>query len=280
MRNTCMALMALLFSSAIMAQDFQGEATYKSKRKIDIQLDSTQMGGERYNQIMEMLKKNFEKTHILTFNKEASLYKEEEVLEAPQAGGMQFVMASTDGSDLLYKNTKDDRFSSQNELFGKVFLIKDHLPKLDWKMENETKNIGDYTCYKATLKREVQVVESAISINGDKDLDEPVEPRTKEITITAWYTLQIPVNNGPAKYQGLPGLILEVNDGSEAIVCSKLVLNPENKVDIKEPDSGKIVSQQEFEDIMDEKMKEMEDRRQINHESDGDAQTFEIRIGG
>ena len=31
-------------------------------------------------------------------------------------------------------------------------------------------------------------------------------------------------------YQGLPGLILEVNDGELTIICSKIVLNPEDKV--------------------------------------------------
>ena len=48
----------------------------------------------------------------------------------------------------------------------------------------------------------------------------------KEITISAWYTPQIPVSAGPGNYHGLPGLILEVNDGSETVICSKIVINP------------------------------------------------------
>ena len=65
----------------------------------------------------------------------------------------------------------------------------------------------------------------------------------KEITITAWYTLAIPVSNGPGNFHGLPGLILAVNDGTETIVCSKIVLNPKNKIDFSEPKKGKIVTQ-------------------------------------
>jgi GLPGLI family protein len=34
----------------------------------------------------------------------------------------------------------------------------------------------------------------------------------KDVTITAWYTPEIPVNQGPENYWGLPGLILEIND--------------------------------------------------------------------
>jgi len=278
MKHTGITLVALLIATSIFAQDFQGEATYKSKRKMDIELDSTQIGGERYNQIIEMLKKNFEKTYILTFNKQESIYKEEEVLEAPQPDGMQFVVASTDGSDILYKNTKEQRYASQNEVFGKVFLIKDNLEKPDWTMHGETKNIGNYTCHKATMKREIEVSESSMSINGDKDLTETPKPKIEEITITAWYTMQIPVNNGPARYQGLPGLILEVNDGTETIVCSKIVLNPKDKVSIVEPDKGKVVNQVEFEEIVEKKMQEMNDRYQ--HNRDGDGETIEIRIGG
>lgn len=278
MKHTCMLLISFLLTSTLFAQDFQGEATYKSKRKVDIELDSTQIGGERYNQIIEMLKKNFEKTYILTFNKEESIYKEDEVLEAPQPDGMQFVVASTDGSDILYKNTKEQRYSSQNEVFGKVFLIKDELEKPDWTMHGETKNIGNYTCHKATMKREVEVLESSMSINGDKDLSETPETKTEEITITAWYTMQIPVNNGPARYQGLPGLILEVNDGTETVVCSKIVLNPKDKVNIVEPNKGKVVDQTEFEEIMEKKMQEMNDRYQ--HDREGDGERIEIRIGG
>ena len=208
MKNTITLLLVVLFTSSLTAQNFQGKATYKSKRKIDVKLDSTQVDSDMHKRMMEMLKKQFEKTFTLTFNKEESIYKEEEKLSKPQAqGNMQMVMINTGGSDILYKNTKENRFTNQNDVFGKIFLIKDGLDKLDWKLENETKNIGEYTCYKATLKREIEVFESGMSINGDKDLNSSknTAPKMKEITITAWYTPKIPVNNGPGNYQGLPG---------------------------------------------------------------------------
>ena len=267
--------------SGVHAQDFQGVATYKSKRKIDIKLDSTQVDSGMHQKMMDMLKKQFEKTYILSFNKEESIYKEEESLGAPQPQGMVFVMVETGGADVLYKNTKEGRFTNQNESFSKLFLIQDKLEKLDWELGSETKNIGDYTCYKATMKREVEVVESGISINNDKDLKEDPnkEPEMKEITITAWYTPQIPVNSGPGNYHGLPGLILEVNDGTETVICSKIVLNPEKKVAITEPKKGKVLTQEAYDKIMEKKMKEMEE--QFNSERHGrDGQSVEIRIGG
>ena len=79
----------------------------------------------------------------------------------------------------------------------------------------------------------------------------------KEITVTAWYCPEIPVNQGPDEYWGLPGLIMEVNDGKTVIMCSKLVMNVKDKIEIKAPTGGDKVTQKEFDDIMMKKMKEM-----------------------
>ena len=97
------------------------------------------------------------------------------------------------------------------------------------------------------------------------------------ISITAWYTPQIPVSTGPGNYHGLPGLILEVNDGTETVVCNKIILNPKDDIDISEPKKGKEVTQSEFDEIMKKKMKEMEDRYNSERR---DGNEIEIKIGG
>jgi len=278
MKKTITLLTAILFSCTLFAQNFQGKATYKSKRKIDVKLDSTQANAEIQSKMIEVLKKQFEKTYTLAFNQKESIYKEDVKLGAPQNSGMEIVMVNSGGSDILYKNTKENRFTNQNDVFGKIFLIKDSLEKLDWKLENETRNIGEYTCYKATLKREVEDVKASVSFNGDNDSNkDKTSIKMKEITITAWYTLAIPVSNGPGNFHGLPGLILAVNDGTETVVCSKIVLNPKNKVDFSEPTKGKVVTQEKLESILEKKLKEMEERYSP---SSRDGETIEIRIGG
>lgn len=279
--NTIIKMLVLaltLLVTRVNAQDFQGLATYKSKRKLEVKLDSTQVNSEMHQQMMEMLKKQFEKTYNLSFNKEESIYKEEEALAPPQPSGMQVVVAIAGGADILYKNTKEQRYANQNDLFGKIFLIKDKLKPIEWTLESETKNIGEYTCFKATTTREQEKRVGGISINKEKNLDAEEEtPEMETITITAWYTPQIPVSTGPGNYHGLPGLILEVNDGSETVVCSKIVLNPNDKIDISEPKKGKEVTQAEFDEIMDKKMKEMKERYNSERR---DGNEIEIKIGG
>jgi len=279
MKQSVLLIITVLLSSTLLAQDFQGVATYKSHRKLDIKLDSTQVGSGMQEMLMAQLKKQFEKTYILTFNKEASLYKEDEQLDAPQPAGMQIVMVNTGGSDVLYKNTKEKRFTNQNESFSKLFLIKDSLQDFDWKLTGETKNIGEYTCYKATLKREREVIRTSFSFNGNKseEEDENETPEMEEYITTAWYTTQIPVNNGPGNYYGLPGLILEVNNGRETLICSKIVLNPKKKIDIVEPKKGKEITQEKYDAIMDKKIKEM---NELYSREEKDGNNFSISIGG
>ena len=96
----------------------------------------------------------------------------------------------------------------------------------------------------------------------------------KEVTVTAWYTPEIPVNQGPEGYWGLPGLILEVNDGKTTILCSKIVLNPKDKVEIKAPTNGKEISQKDYDETVTKKMEEF---RQMN-KGRGDGRGFEMRM--
>ncbi|ARV09366.1 GLPGLI family protein [Winogradskyella sp. PC-19] len=281
--------LALVFTSAN-AQEFQGEATYKTQRSVDIKLDSTSnpgMTSDLQKQMQAMLKKQFQKTFTLSFNKEASIYKEEESLAPPQVGGSDMqvmVIGSGGGSDVLYKNTKNSTYTDQKDTMGKVFLVKDDIETIDWKLEKETKFIGQYQCFKATYVKMVPKPRSfsSFSVNEETEDEEnkkEEEPEMIERTVTAWYTLQVPVNNGPAMYQGLPGLILEIHDGKLNIVCSKVVINPESKIEIVEPSKGKEVNREEYDKIMDKKRKEMLERfAPRNGRRSGES--IEIRIGG
>ncbi len=74
-------------------------------------------------------------------------------------------------------------------------------------------------------------------------------------------------------------MILEIHDGKLTIICSKIVLNPEDKVKIEEPNKGKEVSQAEYEEIMEKKAKEMQERYRPR-KGQRDGETISISIGG
>ena len=286
MKKIFIAVVVLTTFMATAQKDFQGMAVYESKtstsefaKNFDGNKDMTP---EMKNQIMERMKKMFEKTYVLNFDKSASIYKEEEKLDAPgQQGGGRMMASFMGGGGTYFKNVKEKQYTVDKEVFGKEFLIKDSLPNLKWVLSDESKKIGDYTCFKATAvkeasktdfrnyrrKKEAPKKETEEGKVDEKDTSEKKEEKKtnffedidmpKEVTVTAWYCPEIPVNQGPDEYWGLPGLIMEVNDGKTIIMCSKLVLNVKEKIEIKASTGGDKVSQKEYDDIMMKKMKEM-----------------------
>ena len=277
---TYFLLLLLTFTSVSAQKDFQGVAVYESKTSTADMKNgfkgNKDISPEMQKMIEERVKKMLEKTFVLNFDKSASIYKEEEKLDAPATqgggGGMRMMFNSfTGGGGTYYKNVKEKTYTSAKEFMGKEFLVKDSLPKLDWKMESETKVIGGYTCYKATAVKPVS--QSDFRNFRKKDETKPDEVKKeekekttnfmegfempKEINITAWYTPEIPVSQGPDSYWGLPGLILEVNDGKTTILCSKVVMNAKEKVEIKAPSNGKVVTQKEYDETVIKKMEEM-----------------------
>ena len=278
------SLLMLAFITSNAQSGFQGMAVYESKTSTsDIKTrlqGNKEITPDMQKMIEERMKKMFEKTFILNFDKSASIYKEEEKLDAPgqQGQGMRMMSSMMGGGGTYYKNVKEKSYTVDKEFMGKEFLVKDSLPQLNWKMESETRMIGGYNCFKATairpasksdfrnfkLKKEEDKKEGETKTE-DKDkktnfMDDFDLP--KEITITAWYTPEIPVNQGPESYWGLPGLILEVNDGKTTILCSKIVLNSKDRADIKAPTNGKVISQKDYDETVMKKMQEMSEMNQ------------------
>lgn len=280
-----LALLLVVFciSATSFAQDFQGKAYYQTKTTMDMdQFGGREMSPDQKKRIEERMKSFLEKVYILTFNKEESIYKEDEKLEAPGSGrGFGGFGASLTGGP-KYKNVKSKEVLQEQEFFGKQFLIKDELKDLEWKMGTETKQIGKYTCFKATAtkslegfdwrsmrrrggdddkKKEGEVAKDSTKAGDTADVksNDPMSEieMPKTIEVVAWYTPQIPINQGPDGYWGLPGLILEINADRTTILCTKIVMNPEEKEDIDKPTKGDIVTQEEYTKITTKKMEEM-----------------------
>ena len=169
---------------------------------------------------------------------------------------MQIVVASG-GSDITYKNTAENLFMQEREVFSKPFLVEDKLEPREWELTDESKKIGNYTAFKATYTdiRESRMI--SFTNTNDEDGEGESKVQTDTITVEAWYTPDIPVSQGPGEYWGLPGLIMEVNDGTTTYVCSKVVLNPEDGVKIKRPSKGKKVTREELKVEMEAKSQEM-----------------------
>jgi len=73
------------------------------------------------------------------------------------------------------------------------FRYEDDLSDMKWEIKKDTATILSYSCQKAITE---------------------FRGRTWE----AWFTSEIPINNGPWKFGGLPGLIMKVSDSQQYFV--------------------------------------------------------------
>lgn len=117
--------------------------------------------------------------------------------------------------------------------FGNYVLKTDAVK--DWTLENETKEIEGFLCYKATSTKKVN--------NGKGNFVFPV---------VAWYCPKIPVSFGPNGYGNLPGLILELQVRNVIYGVKKIDLNLSKPPVIGKPKDYPIINQEEF----DQKVKE------------------------
>lgn len=175
----------------------------------------------------------------LTFNKEKSLYEEVEMEEEDmilenEDATIQIVIGQDDSEEKLYHNYAENKRIKQTGFMGKDFLISESIDKIQWKITGEKLKYLDYECIKAT------------STNEEGQM------------IVAWFTPQIPLKVGPDNYGQLPGAILMLSVGEDDHVYKATSVSFQEQVAIQKPEKGKKVTQEEFEKIMEEKMKEME----------------------
>jgi GLPGLI family protein len=179
----------------------------------------------------------------LIFNDSTSLFYAEDVLATNDKYGIKAAKTYCNCSKPIYtnikeqislKNTSQGFLSQENE-----FLISDSLDK-NWVLHNESKLINNYTCFKATLEK--QVVNNAGIFKH---------------TVTAWYCPEIPYAFGPKGYANLPGLIFELHEKNIMFGIEKLELKKMD-IAIKKPTKGKLISLTDYVKHLENKVKELD----------------------
>ncbi|MGV8945786.1 MAG: GLPGLI family protein [Lutibacter sp.] len=137
-------------------------------------------------------------------------------------------------SDIFYTNLGDKTSSVHYNFEGVNFLISSDF-NFKWELSNEKKIVGGFECYKA------------LTVYTYKDR----KGNFKKVPIIAWYASKLPIPLGPKNYVGLPGLILELEEGDNAIVfyATKIQLNLKDIHEINFPKDVKSVTQEEFDRI-------------------------------
>lgn len=176
--------------------------------------------------IQENIKNNLSKNKlILLYENGKSIYMD---IPEPRKNIHQsnLEVYSGGGVYIFYKNQNEKSFVARKNILDKAFLIKEPLEEFKWQLKNKKKKIGEYNCLNAVIGND----------------------------ITAWYCPDIPINDGPNIYWGLPGLIIELDSPETFYSLISVKTNSSRGSEIKPPTDGKEISSEEFNKIKKEKL--------------------------
>lgn len=165
---------------------------------------------------------NAELSFNLVFNQNESYFFEKDPKEASELSMGEKLNKILIGYKPYYFSNDDKTF-----LFVYQDVIVSKKYKIEWKLLNETKQIDNYICYKA-----IYVEKFKNRIGEDR-----------ERTITAWYCPELQFPYGPLDFNGLPGLILELEKNGNKYVVKNIQLEKEMSVPKLK---GKIITEEEY----------------------------------
>ena len=158
----------------------------------------------------------------LKFNKTVSYFTKANLKKGDEFNLGEEGLSILIGYEELYYNLKDKLLFSD---YGE-FLIKTP-SNHNWNISSESKKIDNYLCYKATY------TESYTARDG----------KTKERVITAWFCPELPYSFGPLEFNGLPGLILELEKNGNKVVAKSILLS-DKTIELKIPNKKTITKDQ------------------------------------
>ncbi len=220
------------------AQDFtpatgtSGTVVYEQIVQLDIHLE-----GESA-QFAHRLPKERKSQKVLYFDTTHSLYEnqpeEEDQAMEMGSGGPTMMVRMVEPDNKVFTDLSANRQVEKREFMTREFLIETGINPSEWKLTGNQRIILGYPCQEAVKE-------------------------TKDGRTSAWFTPVIPVSAGPGSHAGLPGMVLavELNGGKQSITALSVSFQPVPEKTFVKPDKGKKVTREEFDKIVEEKMKEM-----------------------
>src|SRR5690606_6968761 len=189
---------------------------------IGIEAQTSINGVVFYQETMKSTLGNVNFNYELYFNNTHSIYimnRDSNQTEVNSDSSIsKYIPVISSEPPFYYKKLSQKEVIYNSKTALKQYTVKDDSLNLNWQIHNDKRIIGNYDCSKATTE-----------FRGRK--------------YTAWFASKIPVDYGPRKFGGLPGLILEIydNNGVYRAYASEIKINSEvekidtvlNKIDIK-----------------------------------------------
>ena len=256
-------VVACLVGMSAQAQLSEGTIIYTETMYFELKDKPEGVDEERWEQIKAMIPESRDTKRQLLFNQEATVYKHykdpNEQVEYDEGRGGMFKMQFERPDEISFVDLKNGTFTEQRDMFGKMFLIEDTVEARKWKIIPEQKAIMGYNCMKAMYE-------------------------DTSMTVEVWFTPQIPIQAGPMKISGLPGLAMEVilrgeqMRGGHMEIKATTINETLVAEELVRPEKGKKVTNEEFEEIQAKKIEEM--REMYGGGKGGRGGRSRIMVGG
>lgn len=238
MKKSILVFLALLSGTLVIAQQanngflLSGSVMYEQIDQLDIQLEGDAA------QFAHSLPKERKSEKILHFTEEATLFENHKTEDAEEAmdmdGGGRMMIKMAEPDNKVYTDLEKGQQIEQKEFMSRMFLIETDIDKGSWKLTGGQKMILEYACQEAIT------IEDSMAVH-------------------AWFAPGIAIPAGPGKYGSLPGLVLavDINEGQHVIMATSIEMKELAKDLLKKPGNGKKVTEEEYQAIVKEKLKEM-----------------------
>ncbi|WP_417884999.1 GLPGLI family protein [Zunongwangia sp.] len=187
MNNKIIFILSFFIWSSIQLQA-QNKLNYRVTYKLTYKLDSTDLESSK-SEIM-----------WLFANKNSSLFLSRGValkdsvtknidksMIGTESWKRKIKSTKTEFNYRIFKNKPDNKVGYGIKLLSDKLYYPETLDQIKWEIQSEVKEVSGYEVQKATTSF------------GGRDF-------------IAWFTPEIPLSDGPYKFAGLPGLILELQD--------------------------------------------------------------------
>jgi GLPGLI family protein len=133
-----------------------------------------------------------------------------------------------------YTDFNTGKINVEKEMIGSMFNVEDSIPKLEWRLINENRNIAGFNCKKAAAK----IFDS--------------------VYIFAFYTDEIMIPGGPNSINGLPGMImgLTIPRLFTSWIATKVNVNGVDVSAIKPTTAKKYYTNNSLKTLVDERTKD------------------------
>jgi GLPGLI family protein len=226
-------LAVLIFSTAALkAQTFISKAKIEYEVNSDIRKTTLSEDDSWTEMLKDQLPRFKTAYYTLTFADNKSLYQFDRWdVTATRLPGF---IKNNDDENQYYYNYDKGVYNIQKNISGSDINIAGSIPKLNWKVVNENREIAGFNCRKAV----------AVLLDS--------------VYVFAFYTEEITIPGGPCSFNGLPGTILGVTVPRlyTSWIATKVEVNGVDVKSIKPAQSKKDISLSDLKALITERFKD------------------------